>query len=236
MKTKLLTLKRKLVNNMYRCLYNVYYHTAFGRRVPFGRKLTEIISSWEQHKKKGDIPVSQEVWESQYLTGRWNYMSHFHEVGRYSTIVGYIQYLKRGGSILDVGCGEGILLERLCPSWYSKYLGIDISQEAIDKASKQQTYKSSFIRDDAEKYVPTELFDVIIFNETLYYFIDPLSTVLKYTKALKEDGIIIISTYVVSKRAKSILNRLKSTHSLFDETMTTQRSNSWICSVFVPNV
>jgi len=145
-------------------------------------------------------------------------------------------HLRPGGAVLDVGCGEGILFERFRTYGYSKYLGIDISETSLTELIEKQDEKTLFVKADAETYIPIEQFDIIVFNETLYYFHYPLKTVERYSRALKKDGVLVVSTYTASERAMSILQRLKATYSLLDETRTFNEasSRSWICSVLVP--
>ena len=61
-------------------------------------------------------------------------MSGVGELPPYSLITGNFRYFKPMGSLIDVGCGAGILQARLGPQAYSRYLGIDISHEALAKA------------------------------------------------------------------------------------------------------
>lgn len=227
-------LKRKLVSRLYRFLIAVYYQLIIGRQVPFARKFTKLVNSWEKQLRRGDIPQSREAWEYQYRVGRWNYMKQFDQLARYSVIVGYLQHYKPGSDVLDVGCGEGILLGRLGRSGYSKYMGLDISETAIERSSQGQNERALFIQANAEDYVPTESFDAIVFNEILYYLNDPLQVVKRYTHVLNEGGVFIVSTHAISKRAVSILEMLKDTYILLDEVKTvhSQKSNAWICSVF----
>ena len=226
------SLKKIIALRTYRLLYVVFYQMIFGKRMPFAEKLATAVRAYEKRQKRGDIPVAREVWESQYLAGRWDYMEQVDELARYSMVIGFLQYFKPGGSILDVGCGEGILFRRYRFYTYTKYVGIDISEAAIKKISQEDNERAVFIRADAEQYTPTENFDSIVFNEVLYYFNDPFSTLEKYTNFLTRDSILIISTYTDSKRAMSILNRIKSTHRLLSEVKTVQGSRAWICSIF----
>ena len=230
------SLKKIIAIRTYRLLYVVFYQMVFGKRLPFAEKLATVVSAYEKRLKRGDIPVAREVWESQYLAGRWDYMAQVDELARYSTIVGFVQYLKPAGSILDVGCGEGILFRQYRVYGYAKYVGIDISEAAINKISEEKNDKTFFITADAEQYTPTEHFDTIVFNEVLYYFNDPFHTLEKYINFLNRDGIFIISTYTDSKRAMSILNRIKSTHRLLSEVKTIQGSRAWICSIFLASL
>jgi len=225
-------LKREVADSIYHLL------NAMGQRIPFIGKLASLFNSWEerQKRKRSEIPISGDAWDCQYSAGLWSYMEQLEQLARYSVIVGYLQYLKPGGSVLDIGCGEGVLLKKLSPHGYSRYMGIDISEVAIDKASRKQDEKTFFIRAEAENHIPTESFDAIVFNETLYYFDDPLDVIGKYVHALREYGILIISTFAASKRAVSVLKQVKAAYFLLDEVKTIHEPKFWICSVFVPNI
>jgi 2-polyprenyl-3-methyl-5-hydroxy-6-metoxy-1,4-benzoquinol methylase len=113
---------------------------------------------------------SREDFELQYSSGRYDYLRGLSELVHYSVLIGYCHYLKPAGSILDVGCGEGILQERLEPGKYSRYIGIDISHEAIRRTSHRQDARTLFITADVLTYIPSERFDIIVFNECLYHF------------------------------------------------------------------
>jgi len=179
-----------------------------------------------------DHPISRECWDSQYLSGQWNRLRQLDELAHYSIIVGYFVFLKHGGSILDLGCGEGLLQERLSPNTYSKYVGIDISEAAINLALHKQDKKTSFVRGDANDYIFRESFDVIIINESLVYLDNPIELLKRLEHYLKEDGLFIISMYLDS-RTKSIWKRLESLFHILDETKVTNRTgSSWICKVF----
>jgi len=212
---------------------SIYYSFLFGERKIYANFFRNVIDIIEKKYKLADSPVGEDVWEAQYINGRWKKLNNLHEVAHYSAIIGYIQYLKPKSSILDVGCGEGILFRRFKPNGYFRYIGIDISQTAINTLAQDQDENSRFIVTDAETYVSQELFDVIIFNEVLYYFLNPLKTVIRYADLLKDSGIIIVSTYTRSDRAKAILRQIKTKLSLLDEVKITHSPRSWIVSVFI---
>lgn len=174
--------KRKLLSFFYEGIYIAYYKLFFGRNFPLARKIGTFVNSWEKRQRKGDIPLLREVWISQYQSGYWSFMKELDELARYSVIAGYFKYFKHITSILDIGCGEGILRENLDPTSYSKYVGIDISDAAIRLASQKEYLKTSFIAADAANFIPKEQFDAIVFNESLYYFDDPLLITEKYAQ------------------------------------------------------
>jgi SAM-dependent methyltransferase len=179
----------------------------------------------------------KEILETEYSNGMWDYLRGSNELARFSVVVGYCHHFKAQGTILELGCGEGILKERLCPLKYSRYVGVDISSEAIRRASNKQDEKSSFVSEDARVYNPNQLFDVIVFNECLEYFKDPLSLVRRYERFLEKNGAFIVSIFVGTDtvRSKRIWKMLDSVYSTEAETrVSTKPGYSWIIKVFMP--
>ena len=118
--------------------------------------------------------INGEALEKSYANGGWGPLGQIDELGRYSLIAGYTQYVKEDGIIPDVGCGEGILQQRLDGSKNSRYVGIDISSVAIERANANGTVRSTFMVSSIGSFDTEEGFDVIIFNECLYYLQDSL--------------------------------------------------------------
>ena len=219
-----------------RLIYSLYYRLVFGRPILGEKRISAIVHAFEKRQKKDDIPELKEVWDSQYLNEEWDYLCNREEVSRYSVIVGYIQYFKPAGSILDVGCGAGILQERLTAFVYARYVGLDISDPAIQRARLREDAKTFFISGDAESYTPLELFDVIILNEVLYYFESPVESFARYTNFLKENGVIITSLFHTT-RSIAIQRRIKEIYPVLAETKITNtfKKFTWFCNVFVPS-
>ncbi|GAB4294698.1 MAG: hypothetical protein Kow0098_16420 [Ignavibacteriaceae bacterium] len=153
---------------------------------------------------------------------------------RYSVIAGYIEIFFPGSaSVLDLGCGYGILYEkvRLLNDHY--YLGVDISQEAINHAVSTYDKPELFICEDIEKYDPKRKFDVIIFNESLYYIDNPVGLVERYFNYLTDGGYIIISMWDYKERNNKIWKLLDKKFSEFDGIYYRHISGkSWYIKVF----
>ena len=222
--------------HMSQLIYFFYYRLVFGRSVLGEKKLSSLVHSLEKRQRKEDIPESKEVWDFQYLNKMWDYLSNNEEVSRYSVIIGYIQHFKPEGSILDIGCGMGILQERLSSFGYSRYVGIDISDTAIQRAHLKEDTKTVFINGDADSYSPLESFDIIIFNEILYCLDNPLEIFARYTNFLKENGIIITSIQHTI-RSTAVRRRIKKLYPTLVETKITNtyKDLTWFCNVFVPS-
>lgn len=217
--------KARVVRWLYEWRRRLYYHFAFGKDNALSRRWATSVTAWERERRKGDVPVEQRIWEEQYSGGKWEFLGGLTEVARYSVIAGYIAYLKTNPAILDVGCGEGILFHRYRSLGYTNYTGIDLSAAALAGLRAYEDDRTHFLQVDAEHFDPeaacAACFDVAVFNESLYYFNEPLAAVRRYAKDLKADGLFIISTYLPSRRAVAILNQVKDEYQLLDETQVT---------------
>jgi 2-polyprenyl-3-methyl-5-hydroxy-6-metoxy-1,4-benzoquinol methylase len=136
----------------------------------------------------------------QFESKKWEGLRDIADLGRYSIIVGLTKYFCPNARILDLGCGEGVLLEKFAVSDYASYLGIDFSGVAIQNASKLANEKARFITGDLNKLEVTGQYDVIIYNESLYYLRDPKAAVHALFKNLAPGGVFIIS--MVDKHGK----------------------------------
>jgi SAM-dependent methyltransferase len=217
-------------DRLQRLLGFFYYEFLFDTQTPLSHALASRVVAWDQARGNGDTPISQSLWERQYSTGHWDFLHTLAELGRFSVLVGYLRELKPDGALLDVGCGEGLLFKRLQPR--SLYLGIDISASAISKA--RAAGSGPFLCTDAEHFAVSDTYDVIVFNECLYYFMDPVGTVSRYASVLRPDGIMIVSTFLLSRRGRAILRALKQTHTVIDETSVVHGGQRWTLSVFTP--
>jgi len=210
----------------------LYYRRFFGRNVPGAELLGRVVARWEQQTRRGDIPLDPDTWENLYSNGNWGFLADLRELSHYSVLVGYLAHLKPGGAILDVGCGDGVLFRRFRPHGYSRYFGLDVSAAAIAALSGFEDERTHFFAADAEKHVPSETFDAVVFNESLYYFHDPIAVLGRYTQCLKPEGLVLISLFELSPRARSVLALVHEQLDLVDETRVGQGDKRWVCGVF----
>jgi SAM-dependent methyltransferase len=135
-------------------------------------------------------------WDQEFLTGHWRCLESVSELGHYSLIAGYAS-ASVPKTILDVCCGQGVLAGHLKSVPYQRYLGIDFSSDAVGKASNSHAdVRTTFLVADARAFDPEEVFDLIVFNECLYYFGNPAEMIRKYAKNLAPNGRVIISMFV----------------------------------------
>lgn len=137
--------------------------------------------------------VSPQTWDAEYRGGQWEYLRRMDNLAGLISILGYCQYLNPA-SILDVGCGEGLLAEKLKLLPYTSYLGIDVSGEAIASATARLgDARSRFVVAEAQSFQSDARFDVIVFNQSLYYLPDPAGVMTHYRALLAPQGRIIVS-------------------------------------------
>lgn len=186
---------------------------------------TIIHNQYKKYKTKLWLKLGYGVsspdgyWENTYRQGKWSYLKYLDQLGRFSIMAGYVHRLKPGGTLLEVGCGEGLLTESLNKDNYFKYIGIDISKEAIQKAYSRADEKTIFLNTEGAEFVTKERFDAILIIETLYYFNNPLQILQYYEKFLNDDGLFIISMYRHGKRPLGIWKKVESVYKVFDSTV-----------------
>jgi SAM-dependent methyltransferase len=172
-------------------------------------------------------------WEQQYIDGQWNCLREINELGHYFLVAGYFSYFKPRGSLLDVGCGEAILLERLGSQGYSLYVGIDISHFALVKAKLKADEKTLFIEGDFGHFIPKVQVDAVIFCETLYCFSHPLEVMKEYEAAMKNDGIFIVSMHDGDCRLP-LWKEIDQAYTVLAEAKVAAASESWMVKVYTP--
>ena len=187
-------------------------------------------------RRSDSLLQSAQTWETQYAAGRWDFLAGLSELARFSVLAGYICHLKPGGTVLDTGCGQGVLLHRLPSSCYSRYVGIDVSGSAISVAQEQGNERSTFLAADCEEYSPAEHFDVIVFNEVLCCLRDPLRTVERYARSLNPGGLLLVSLCTAARGSATILRRLKRAYANVDEVRVVHsgRKVSWVVTALRP--
>lgn len=239
-------LGRRTFRLTHRPLARLYYRWVFPRRGGPARALARRVRAWERVAREYDSPQSADAWDSQYGRDFWTFMETDPlQAGRYALAAGYIRFFTRpGAEILDVGCGEGLLLEHLRPEDRSRYEGIDISDVAVDAARRRYAGGgATFRRADASTFEPDRPVDVVVFNTVLMYADDPLSRARSYADHLEPGGLLVVVSYLGSDRARAILRCLDDEFTALVRTSCSADGPistpgpvpyEWACTVFTP--
>ena len=107
------------------------------------------------------------AWDQQFKKGFWSR-------GRHSEFfINKVASLNGGGFLIEFGCAEGILVEELPRSVYSKYLGLDISGIAIGIARERVRAigidNCLFEERDMAHWAGSVDASLIVLEESLYY-------------------------------------------------------------------
>jgi SAM-dependent methyltransferase len=146
-------------------------------------------------KRYGPSTLKRALWDQEFVGAHWEFIDR--TVG--DCVYPYLERHAKNRSVLDLGCGPGNTANELAPGAYQFYLGVDISDAALDKARRRsqesgRSAKNRFVQGDFIGYVPDQLFEVILFRESLYHV--PLgrvkSTLDRYAKYLSGDGVFIV--------------------------------------------
>ena len=116
--------------------------------------------------------------------------------------------LSDSDSLLDLGCGNGYVLNMLASSSDCALIGVDFSQDAIRSAmSKNRRFVSSgrmnlVCRDMRELPFPDFAFDKAVSINTVYFWEDLDGIMAEVRRVLKPGGLFVNALFTVTRRAK----------------------------------
>jgi len=99
--------------------------------------------------------------------------------------------IKGDESILDLGCGDGVLTKEmadLVPN--GRVVGIDASENMISKAKELSRNNLEFIHRDINDISFNEEFDIVYSNATLHWIKDHVKLLANCYRTLKSSGIL----------------------------------------------
>ena len=148
-----------------------------------------VLQSW------GNSEVKRATWNSEFAEGRWDYIAETPG----DCVYGFVEKYADKGDILDLGCGSGNTGNELDYSAYRSYVGVDVSdvaiQKAIDRTSRNgRASKNRYVRSDLLAYRPQGTYRVVLFRESLYYVPrrEIAGMLKRYRRCLADDGVIVV--------------------------------------------
>jgi len=115
-----------------------------------------------------------------------------------------LPFLSENAKMLEVGCGNGFILNALFDKGYKNLCGIEPSLDAVSKAD--QKIKAKITTDILrEGLYPNETFDFIFFFQTLDHIQDPISFLRTCYKLLTPGGFILAFNHDVEHFSARLL-------------------------------
>lgn len=137
-------------------------------------------------------PWSSEEWRRGYDSGHLDYFAGLDELPRYSLLLGYILFLGGDPEILDVGCGQGLLRARLDGLSFRRYVGIDPTEPAIERARGLEDERTRFVLGDVrDRSLSLGSFDIVVCNEVLSVSTDPVAVLDRVHELLRPGGCLL---------------------------------------------
>jgi SAM-dependent methyltransferase len=184
-------------------------------------------------RKFGTRAMRKRIWDEEFRRGSWEYIDHTEGDAIYPCLQRYC----RGGDILDLGCGAGNTGNELEASAYRRYVGVDISREAVQRAvarskacgrGEANVYETG----DILGYVPASRYSVILFRESIFYL--PLArireTLDRLSSFLTRDGVFVVRM-CDRRRHSRIVRTIRTGYPVLEEILPEERS---IILVFAP--
>src|SRR5712692_4266624 len=167
----------------------------------------------------GTESIKRRLWNLEFSRGRWDCL----DATPGDCVYSYVEKYANKGCILDLGCGSGSTANELDAAAYERYIGVDVSEVALEKAARRsrangRADNSEFVRSDISSYIPRRHVDVILFRDSLYYLPHTrIKAVLdRYSHFLNEGGVFVVRMLYAGDRYKGIVDTIESDFEVVD--------------------
>lgn len=171
-------------------------------------------------------------WNHQYASGRWDVLKTPHETARLDACAALLRRHAPGGRLLEIGCGEALLQQRLAPGDFQRFVGVDIAEVAISRARTfaQGDPRVTYLVADMRTLALGETFAAVIFTESIYYVPNCHEVLRAYARFLRDGGVFVISIFQ-NKRSAEVWAQIHTVTTVIDRITTTNGAGTWDCEV-----
>lgn len=141
----------------------------------------------------------------------WNSVAEKKEFTTPFHLKEFAKYVGKEGIILDVGCGYGRTLNQLYEDGYRNLIGIDFSENMIERGKKQYPYLDLRVKQGKSIDMEDNCCDAVILFAVLTCIIDnaeQIALLKEIERILKPNGIIYINDFLLNTDERN-LNRYR---------------------------
>ncbi|HJG62006.1 MAG TPA: class I SAM-dependent methyltransferase [Enorma massiliensis] len=111
-------------------------------------------------------------------------------------------------SVLDVGCGTGMLSERLLGAFPSCHLaGVDLSPAMVECARARLAGRAEVREADAERLPFHDgAFDLVVCNDSFHHYPDPDRAAFQMWRVLRKGGALVLGDVWQPAPARAVMN------------------------------
>lgn len=145
------------------------------------------------------MKVTNQQWDAEYASGRWDFLSARHEQTRLAVVASFIANYAPG-CVLDLGGGRGDLLRWCPPASVSRYIDVDVSQVAMADVPEQPFPVEKHVMSLADYRPGATGIDCIVASEVLYFVDDAASHIDAIAKEAGGVTGIVISLVAANRK------------------------------------
>lgn len=154
------------------------------------------------------------AFDARYRTGQW--ASFDRTVS--PELLALVEQYAGGGRILSLGCGSGSLVVALAPGSYDLFIGVDLASVAIQRARARHLPKTRFEIADLAEYRTDDVFDLILFEESLYYVPQAhYDQVLNRYQHNLRPGAVFLVTIADPTRFEALLHAIRRNYGIIED-------------------
>lgn len=111
-------------------------------------------------------------------------------------------------SVLDVGCGTGMLSERLLGAFPScRLAGVDLSPAMVERARARLAGRAEVREADAERLPFHDgAFDLVVCNDSFHHYPDPDRAAFQMWRVLRKGGELVLGDVWQPAPARAVMN------------------------------
>ncbi|NJK93047.1 MAG: bifunctional PIG-L family deacetylase/class I SAM-dependent methyltransferase [Blastochloris sp.] len=160
--------------------------------VSWGHRILHRLGLTEQGSGR---PVPAAALDQEYASGAWDHFYSPAERPRFDALLNMIESWGPTPSLLELGCGSGRLVSLLPPGKLRRYMGVDLSKEGLKRAQALGHPQGEFVQADFEQWKPDQLWDLIVFNESIGYARHPARCAAAFARHLSPEGRLLVSHF-----------------------------------------